>query len=160
MRRFLFLLCAFLPCACRQAPSPRAVVHVAFVQHSGPVADPWSEQYDISATGVRFRRTGEPNSPINAGTWGVAVDPAALELLFARLGTVDCSRIQEVLPEEAPDGGGSASYQVQYAGGDTCSVWYRDGITYSGAEPLVGAIEEFVRGLTLPAGATVRLVSH
>lgn len=158
MRRLLLLFCALLPTACRQAPGTHVVVRAIFVRHSGPVDNPWSEQYDISSAGVEFRRTGEPGSPINAGTWQLEFDASAVARLCDRLAAVDCSRIQEIVPDDVLDGGGSALYQLHYAGGGTCDVWYRGGITYAGAEPLVAAVDEFVRGLTLPAAASSRMV--
>jgi hypothetical protein len=137
----------------------RTVARVIVVKASGPVNPQWSEHYDISGTTVQFRRAGEPNSPINAGVWEIEPAAAAVALLFERLGQADCSQIREILPEEAPDDGGSASYEVRYDDGSTCAVWYRDGITYAGAEPVVDAVEEFLASLALPAGATGLLVS-
>jgi len=130
------------------------VARVAAVKDSGPVVPQWSESHDISRTGVRFQRTGEPDSAINTGEWVIEPDAVALALLFERLGAVDCSAIQQILPEEVPDGGGSASYEVRYDDGSTCEVWYREGITYAGAGPLVDAVEEFLAGLKLPSGAS------
>ena len=44
-------------------------------------------------------------------------------------------------------------WRACYDDGSRCAVWYHDGITYSGAEPLVNATEEFLAGLTLPDAA-------
>jgi hypothetical protein len=162
MKRLLLLLCALVPCACKPAseatPNPRPVSRVTFQKSSGPVAVPWSEHVEISRMGILFRRTGEPNSAINVGSWEMA-DAAGVSQLFERLSMVDCSQIREIPPDEAPDGGGATSYLVQYDDGSSCSIWYRQGITYSGAEPLVDAIDEFIRGLSLPAGASSLFVS-
>lgn len=66
-KRLLMLACALLPCACRAASRPEpcaaAITQVTYHEHSGPVADPWSEDYVISVTGIRFERTGEPKRP-------------------------------------------------------------------------------------------------
>ncbi len=157
MRRLLLLLCALVPCACKApaeaTPGPRAVYRVVLEKTSGPVAVPWSEQYTISRTGIEFQRTGDPGSGVNAGTWVLAEFPAVTEL-FERLGSVDCAGIKVILPEDGPDGGGTTSYLVEYEDGSTCSVWFREGITYAGAEELVEAIRGFVGSLTLPAGAS------
>lgn len=171
MKRLLLLLCALLPCACgprseaTREPGPpappgqRTVARVSVVKSSGPVNPQWSEHYEISRTSVQLRRTGEPNSPINAGTWEIKTDAAAVALLFERLERVDCSQIQQIVPEEVPDGGGSASYELRYGDGGTCVVWYHEGITYSGAGPVVDAVEELFAGLALPAGAARVLIS-
>lgn len=166
VKRLLLLLCAMASSACspRSAttlePGPlspageRTVTLVSVVKGSGPANPRWSEHYDISRTSVRLRRTGEPGSPINAGVWEIEAGAATLAILFERLREVDCTQIHEILPEEVPDGGGSTSYEVRYKDGSTCAIWYREGITYSGAEPLVYAVEEFLASLTLPAGAS------
>jgi len=129
------------------------------VKASGPTNPQWSESYDISRTGVRLERTSEPDSAISTGEWVIKPDAAALALLFERLGTADCSAIQPILPEDIPDGGGSVSYEVHYDDGSTCELWYREGITYAGAEPLVEAVEELLAGLALPAGDSMLPVS-
>lgn len=156
MKRLLLLLCALVPCACKPpseaTPGLHAVYRVVHEKTSGPVAVPWSEQYTISRTGIEFRRTGDPGSGVNAGTWVLAEFPGGPEL-FERLGSVDCAGIKEILPEDVPDGGGTTSYLVGYEDGTKCSVWFREGITYFGAEELVEAIDAFIQVLTLPSGA-------
>jgi len=145
-----------MPCACKPpaeaTPGPRAVYRVVHEKTSGPVAVPWSEQYTISRTGIELRRTGNPGSGVNAGTWVLAEFPGVPEL-FERLGSIDCAGIKEILPEDSPDGGETASYLVEYEDGGNCSVWFREGITYTGAEELVEAIDAFIQGLALPSGA-------
>lgn len=140
-------------------PGLHTAERVIVVKDSGPVIPQESEQYDISRAGVRFRRAGETASTINAGEWEIEPDAAALTLLFERLGAVDCTAIRQILPTEVPDGGGSASYEVRYDDGSTCDVWYREGITYTGAEPLVEAVEEFLATLALPTGTSGPLVA-
>jgi len=162
MRRLFLLLCALVPCACRPAteatPGARTVSRVVFHKSSGPVVPPWSEQYVISTSGIQFRRTSEPGSRINVGTWDLLSSAGVPELL-ARLAVLDCSRIKEILPDDTPEGGGTTSYLVEYGDGTRCSVYYRDGITYSGAEELVGAIDGLIASLSLPEGASGLFVS-
>ena len=112
----------------------------------------------ISSTGIRFQRTGEPDSDVNVGTWNLA-SPADVAALLGRLAVLDCPRIREILPDDTPDGGGSTSYLVEYDDGTRCSVWYRDGITYSGADELIDAVDSFIASLSLPLGASGQHVS-
>jgi hypothetical protein len=135
------------------------VSQVSHIATSGPVPDEdqWSERYDISEGKVLFSRTGpSAASDLITGTWEIDVVPEEVTSLFEQLRAIDCSSVQEIPPEVPLDGGGTVIYEIRYEEGDVLSLWYREGTTYTGAEPIVEAIDGFIGRLTLPAEAAVQ----
>jgi len=117
----------------------------------------WHEEYVISNGVVTFSRNGKvAETQINAGTWQIALDGQQTAELFKQLEAVDIAAIQRVEPQDAPDGGGSASYAVVYAGGKTFNLYFDAGVVYTNSEPMLESIHHFIQNLVLPEEAANR----
>ena len=156
-KRLLLLACALVPCACKPCakvpPCSGAVIQISYHEHSGPVADPYSEELAISGSTIRFERTGETNGSINVVDWKFDIDAGSVDDLFETLGSADTTQIREIQPEEVPCGGGSKSYRIEYEDGCTVGLYYQKGTTYTGAQAIKAAIDGFIAGVRLPKDA-------
>lgn len=129
------------------------IVRVTYEEYSGPLPDRYTERYTLTLEGVQFERTGEEAGPVNRGTWVVNPAADAVDALFSELGAVDCSRVNEIAPESPEIGGGETLYKLEYEGGVTFGLWYREGYRYENAELITAPILSFVHGLELPEEA-------
>lgn len=132
---------------------PGAVSEVLYQEYSGPLPDRYTERFTITRDRVQFERTGEENGPVNRGIWELETAEGSIEALFETLGAVDCQVIDEISPEAPEIGGGETLYRIEYEGGGTFGLWYRQGYRYSEAELITDPIREFVGALQLPDDA-------
>ena len=156
-KRLLILACTLFACACvtgdRLPSCDGKVVKVTYHDWSGPIADPYSEDYAISTSGIRFERTGEPQGPINRGVWEFTGDAARTAALFAALGAIDTSQIEVERSEGSPPGYGSKSYRIEFDDGCEVELFYDGGTFYTGAEPVRTAIDAYIAAVKLPEEA-------
>ncbi len=116
-----------------------------------------NEVYRITSNSVTFIRNGvvEVNR-VNTGEWQVPFTQSDIDQLFANLLPVDCSKIKQVTPDDAPDGGHTLGYTIQYDEGKSCSLFYFPGTTYTDGELITEPIHLFIGKLKLPAEAAVQ----
>lgn len=114
----------------------------------------WSEEFAITPGQVTLTRSGRTaDTQVNAGSWDIAVAQQAAADLFAALGGVNCAALRRVEPQDAPDGGGTESYTLGYAGGRECVLQFDPGVTYPGSEEITAPVQAFLLQLKLPAEA-------
>jgi hypothetical protein len=117
----------------------------------------WHEEYVITDGTVTFSRYGKvAETQVNAGMWQLILDEQQTAELFKQLESVNIAAIQRVEPQDAPDGGGSASYAIAYADSKTFNLYFDAGVVYTNSEPLLEPINRFIRNLVLPAEAANR----
>jgi hypothetical protein len=153
----IFILGLLSGCSTEQRM--KDITQVSHTSDSGAILPElqWHEEYVISDGAVTFSRNGKvAETQVNAGTWQIALDGQQTAELFGQLETVDIAAIQRVEPQDAPDGGGSASYTVAYAGGKTFNLSFDAGVVYTNSEPMLEPIHRFIQNLVLPAEAANR----
>lgn len=135
------------------------VTRIEYTSEAGPILPElrWYERYVVSADHVTFERRGTVSeTQVGAGTWEIEANPQAIAALFAQLQAVDPSMIVRVEPPDPPDGGGTNTYTVFYAGGKTLELRYDPGTDYTGGTQITTPIDAFLRELNLPAEAETR----
>jgi len=117
----------------------------------------WHEAIVITKDRVSLARNGKVDeTQVNTGTWVITVDEQEVEALFQQLEKVDCSTIQRVEPEDAPDGGVTETYTITYGNGMERSLVFEPGVTYTNSELLVKPIQEFIQSQEIPDEARNR----
>lgn len=159
--RFLIavILILVLLSGCSTEQHMKEITQISYTSDSGALLPElqWHEEYVITDGAVTFSRNGKvAETEVNAGTWQIALDEQQTAALFKQLEAVDNAHIQRVEPQDAPDGGGSASYAVVYAGGKTFNLYFDAGVVYTNSEPLLDPINQFIQNLVLPAEAANR----
>ena len=168
LNRLLPVLCAALLWACKpsaeeppvagtgtravreQLSCPGTVSQVTYQEYSGPLPDRYTERYIITLDGIQFERTGEEGGPVNRGAWDIVAPAGSVEALFETLGAVECEGIEEIAPQVPEIGGGETLFRIEYEGGGSFGLWYRQGYRYTNAESITAPILEFVHTLRLP----------
>lgn len=163
MKGKLFVILAVIFCeciaGCKTGQSMNDISQVTYTSDSGTILPElqWREQIIITKNKVSLTRNGRTaDTQVNAGTWEFAVDGPKVTALFAQLETINCATIKRMEPDDLPDGGGTESYTIVYAGDQECSLVYDPGTTYTDGILIVKPVEAFIRNLTLPVGAANR----
>lgn len=159
--RFLIavILILVLLSGCSTEQHMKEITQISYTSDSGALLPElqWHEEYVITDGAVTFSRNGKvAETEVNAGTWQIALDEQQTAELFKQLEAVNIAAIERVEPQDAPDGGGSASYAVVYAGGKTFNLYFDAGVVYTNSEPLLDPINQFIQNLVLPAEAANR----
>lgn len=144
---------------CSTEQRMKDIMQISYSSDSGAILPElqWHEEYVITDGMVTFSRNGKvAETQVNAGTWQITLDEQQTAVLFRQLEAVDIAAIQRVEPQDAPDGGGSASYTVVYAGGKTFNLHFDPGVVYTNSDPMVESIHQFIQSLVLPAEAANR----
>ena len=156
---FLMLIaCGFLA-GCRPVETMDDISGIVYTIDSGTILPElqWHEAITITKQGATLIRNGKVDeTQVNAGTWVIPVDEQEVEALFQQLETVDCSTIQRIEPEDAPDGGETETYMSAYGNGMERNLEFNPGVIYTDSELLVGPIEEFIQSLEIPDEARNR----
>lgn len=154
----MMALCCALVSGCARSGRDE-IVQVSYAVDSGPILPElqWHEQYTITSGQVVFTRSGKIEQTLaNAGSWTLDVKPQQIDSLFKQLAALDTSSMQRVEPEDAPDGGITASYVITYASGKTFSLLLDPGVSYTHGETLADPILQFIQGLSIPVDAASR----
>ncbi len=154
----MLIACGFLA-GCRPVETMDDISGIVYTSDSGTILPElqWHEAINITKDGVTLLRSGKvAETQVNAGTWAITVDEQAVEVLLHQLEEVDCSTIQRVEPEDAPDGGETEAYTITYGDGKERYLVFNPGVTYTNGELLVGPIEEFIQSLEIPDEARNR----
>ena len=159
--RFLIavILILVLLSGCSTEQHMKEITQISYTSDSGALLPElqWHEEYVITDGAVTFSRNGKvAETEVNAGTWQIALHEQQTAELFKQLEAVNIAAIERVEPQDAPDGGGSASYAVVYAGGKTFNLYFDAGVVYTNSEPLLDPINQFIQNLVLPAEAANR----
>ena len=144
---------------CKTERTMKEISHVSYTSDAGPILPElqWREQIVIAKDKVTLTRVGSiAGSEVNDGTWQLALDVQQAATLFAGLQNLDCAALERVEAQDAPDGGHSESFTIHYADGQTCSLYYDPGTTYSGGEHVVQPVQAFLQGLVFPPEAASR----
>jgi hypothetical protein len=144
---------------CKAGKAVGQIVEIRYTSSAGAILPElqWHEEIVITRGGVSLKRNGRaPDSEVNEGTWDIAVDAQQVSALLEQLQAVDCSTIERVEPEDAPDGGGEESYTIVYASGIKCTLWYNAGVTYTNGERIVEPVQTFLQSLAYPVEAKSR----
>jgi len=103
------------------------------------------ETFVITPADVTFTRTGRTSdTEVEEGTWEYYVEPGIINQLFQDLQPFDCSQATRVEPEDPPDGGFSETYTFRYSDGNSCTLYYDPGVTYTNADQAVRTVLGFV----------------
>jgi hypothetical protein len=141
----------------RQATgNPRTVTQVVYTRSSGTILPElqWHERISIGPHGVVLDRNGGvPDTQVNAGRWNVPGDSGAVDALLNTLSRCDPTAIARIEPADPPDGGDTSTYTMVYAGRETLTLTCDPGTIYTGAEPMISAIDAMIQGLRLPVEA-------
>lgn len=152
------VLCLWLE-GCTTVTVVNEVVEAAYISDAGTILPElqWHEEFRISREQVTLIRRGRTkDSQVNEGLWEISIEEGLAEALFESLSELDCSKMQRIEPEDAPDGGETSRYTLIYADGKRCSLVFDPGVSYRGGEGLVELVTGFVSGLNLPAEGASR----
>ncbi len=159
----LFVILVVIFCmgiaGCKTGQFMNDISQVSYTADSGTILPElqWHEQIIITKKKVSLTRNGRTaDTKVNAGAWEFAVDEPKVTALFAQLEAIDRASIKRVEPDDPPDGGGTESYTIVYAGDQEFSLVYDPGTTYTNAMLIVEPVEAFIQSLTLPADASSR----
>lgn len=163
MRGKLFVILAIIFCrgitGCQTEQAMNDISQVSYTSDSGTILPElqWHEQIIITKNKVSLTRNGRAaDTKVNTGVWEFVVDEPKVTALFAQLTAVNRAAIKRVEPDDPPDGGGTESYTIIYAGDQEFSLVYDPGTTYTNGGLIVEPVEAFIQSLTLPAEAASR----
>lgn len=134
----------------------RQIVQVSYATDTGPVLPEhqYSEEFIITSDGLTFTRSSKSiNTIVNTGTWIVPVDIDKINVLFNDLKNAKCSDLIRNEPIDAPDGGVTIVYTVNYKNGKACQIYLTPGTYYDNGEALISPIQSFINELVLPDDA-------
>jgi hypothetical protein len=154
------VVCLWLA-GCRADDAMKDISTIAYSSDVGSILPEmqWHEEVTISRDRISFTRNGRvPGTQVNEGNWEFAADETQVIALFTVLQAVNCTSLQRIEPEDAPDGGGRESYTITYANGKTCSLSFDPGVTYTNGERITVPVQTFLQTLDLPAEAQSRYV--
>ncbi|WP_129632004.1 hypothetical protein [Candidatus Oscillochloris fontis] len=126
---------------------------VAYSSDAGPILPElqWHEEVVITKRTITLVRKGRvPETQVNVGHWEWPADEGAVATLFAQLEPIECGDLRRVEPADAPDGGHTESYSITYGRKQRCELRYDPGVIYIGGDQVVGPVQAFLRGLSLP----------
>lgn len=159
IRTKLLIICALLCglCGCKSEAQMKQISSVEYSYLSGSILPELqlNEVFRIASDKVTFTRNGVvEKTQVNNGEWEIPFDQADMDQLYADLAKVDCGKIEQISPEDAPDGGHTLGYAILYSDGTTCSLYYFPGTTYTNGEWITEPLTAFIQKLTLPEEAT------
>jgi len=106
------------------------------------------EVYTVTPGTVTLNRKGiNPNTQVFEGEWTFAADEGLLKELFTIAEGRQCSEYKRVEPADAPDGGETVTITLTYDDASECVLTINPGVSYEGAEELLGKIREVLANL-------------
>lgn len=145
---FMFLI------GCDVKSEPKEITQITYTMDSGPILPELQahEEYTITPGTVKLNRTGKSSdTQVFEGEWTFTADEGLLKDLFTIAKSKDCKTYQRVEPQVSPDGGETITITLTYADESECALTYDPGVSYEGAEELLGKVREVIENLkTLP----------
>jgi len=143
--------------ACGLEDAMPEVSHITYTLDPGAILPEHRAQveYLIKSDGILLSIQGRSvDTQVIEGQWKYPVDEQVVRDLFDLAAEKRCSDYKRIESPIPPDGGGSETILLSYSNGETCSLYYDPGTTYTGAEDLIESIRQIVRSLD-PASAVI-----
>jgi predicted alpha-1,2-mannosidase len=140
----------------KEPTAMKAVIQITVEADSGPVTPDhqWHEVLILSPQQAELTRIGRSEtSLIQSGHWTLSLEQEASRAFFASVSAIDFSVFKRREPPVSPDGGGTVSYTLVRADGQTTCLNFDPGTDYPGSEALVSLIRAFISDTPFPPSA-------
>jgi len=135
---------------CDVKSAPKEVTRIIYTIDSGAILPELQahEVYTVTPGTVTLNRSGvNMNTQVFEGEWTFATDETLLKELFTIAESRPCSEYKRVEPADSPDGGETITITLTYADASECALTINPGVSYVGAEELLGKIREVLANM-------------